>query len=68
MSGCYLQKHGRTSSQTLCVFKPDKMNGFEVQSDADSMLERQERDVLSKLNKNNAKSPSSRHAAGFINR
>jgi len=37
------------------------MNGFEVQSEADSMLERQERDVLSKLNNNNAKSPSSRY-------
>jgi len=37
------------------------MNGFEVQSEADAMLERQERDVLSKLNNNNAKTPSSRY-------
>lgn len=28
------------------VFKPDKMNGFDIQSDVDAMLERQQRDLM----------------------
>ena len=32
------------------VFKPDKMNAFEIQSEADAMLERQKRDVMPSLN------------------
>lgn len=28
------------------VFKPDKMNGFDVQSEVDAMLERQQRDLM----------------------
>ncbi|XP_025084213.1 kinesin-like protein KIF23 isoform X2 [Pomacea canaliculata] len=28
------------------VFRPDKLNGFEVQSEADAMLERQRRDIM----------------------
>ncbi|XP_050395507.1 kinesin-like protein KIF23 isoform X2 [Patella vulgata] len=28
------------------VFRPDKMNGFEVQSEADAMIERQRREIL----------------------
>lgn len=30
----------------LQVFKSDKMNGFEVQSEADAMMERQKRDIM----------------------
>lgn len=30
----------------LQVFRPDKLNGFEVQSEADAMLERQRRDIM----------------------
>ena len=26
--------------------KPDKMNGFEIQSEADAMLDRQRKDIL----------------------
>lgn len=32
------------------VFKPDKMNGFDVQTEADAMLERQHKEILPKLN------------------
>ncbi|CAG2186745.1 KIF23 [Mytilus edulis] len=28
------------------VFKPDRMNGFEIQTDADAMMERQRREIL----------------------
>ncbi|KAL5019545.1 hypothetical protein ScPMuIL_002437 [Solemya velum] len=28
------------------VFKPDKMNGFEIQTEADAMMERQKKDIL----------------------
>ncbi|KAK3602017.1 hypothetical protein CHS0354_027020 [Potamilus streckersoni] len=28
------------------VFKPDKMNGYEVQSEADAMMERQKKDII----------------------
>lgn len=31
------------------VFKPDKMNGYDIQSEADAMLERQRRDIMPKL-------------------
>lgn len=31
------------------VFKPDRMNGFEVQSEADAMLERQKKDIMPNL-------------------
>ena len=31
------------------VFKPDKMNGFDVQSDAEAMLERQRRDIMPRI-------------------
>ena len=34
------------------VFKPDKMNSFEIQSEAEAMLERQRRDVMPPLNVN----------------
>jgi len=33
----------------LKVFKPDRMNGFDVQSEADALLERQTRDINPKL-------------------
>ncbi|CAG5118902.1 unnamed protein product, partial [Candidula unifasciata] len=31
------------------VFRPDRLNGFEVQSEADAMLERQKRDIMPNL-------------------
>ena len=31
------------------MFKPDKMNGFDIQTEADAMLERQRRDITPKL-------------------
>jgi len=31
------------------VFKPDKMNGFDVQSDAEAMLERQRKDIMPRI-------------------
>ena len=31
------------------VFKPDKMNGYDVQTEADAMMERQRRDILPTL-------------------
>ena len=31
------------------VFKPDKMNGYEVQSEVDAMMERQRRDILPRM-------------------
>ena len=36
------------------VFKPDKMNGFEPQSEASAMMERQRLDILPRLNNKNA--------------
>lgn len=39
------------------VFKPDKMNGFDVQSEADAMLERQTRDLMPKLAPQTPKTP-----------
>lgn len=30
----------------LQVFMPDKANGFDVQSEADAMIERQQREIL----------------------
>ena len=38
-------------SMCVCmqVFKPDKMNGFDVQSDAEAMLERQRRDIMPRI-------------------
>lgn len=34
------------------VFKPDKMNSFEIQSEAEAMLERQKRDAMQTLSSN----------------
>ena len=28
------------------IFKPDRMNGFEIQTDAEAMMERQRRDLI----------------------
>ena len=39
------------------VFKPDKMNGFDVQTEADAMLERQTRDLMPKLTPQTPKTP-----------
>ena len=37
----------------MCVlvqmFKPDKMNGFDVQSESEAMLERQRRDIMPRV-------------------
>jgi len=33
----------------LQVFKPDKMNGFDVQTEAEAMLERQRRDIMPRV-------------------
>ena len=35
-----------TSNTIFQVFKPNKMNGFEMQTEADAMMERQKRDIL----------------------
>lgn len=37
------------------VFKPDKMNGFDIQSEADALLDRQKLDILPALYKTNKK-------------
>ena len=31
------------------VFRPDKLNGYDVQSEADAMLERQQRDIMPRM-------------------
>ena len=38
------------------MFKPDRLNGFDIQTDVDAMLERQQRDLMP--NNNNNKLPS----------
>ena len=35
--------------EMLQVFKPDKMNGFDVQTEVDAMLERQRREIMPKM-------------------
>ena len=39
------------------VFKPDKMNGFEAQTEADAMMERQRRDIMPKMLGTNSATP-----------
>ncbi|CAH1789923.1 unnamed protein product [Owenia fusiformis] len=46
------------------VFKPDKMNGFDVQSEADAMVERQRRDLMPKLMKT-PQTPRSKDKGAF---
>ena len=50
------------------VFKPDKMNGFDVQSEADAMLERQNRDITPRLlgHKNNRSNSSSFSSSSYF--
>ncbi|XP_070547007.1 kinesin-like protein KIF23 isoform X1 [Ptychodera flava] len=43
------------------VFKPDKMNGFEVQTEADAMVERQKRELLAMNPPSTPSTPKSRH-------
>ena len=40
------------------VFRPDKMNGFEVQREADAMLERQRRDVMPRFPVGGSRTPA----------
>lgn len=42
------------------VFKPDKMNGFDIQSAADAMLERQRRDITPKMLSTGLQTPGQR--------
>ncbi|XP_035825557.1 kinesin-like protein KIF23 isoform X2 [Aplysia californica] len=49
------------------VFKPDRMNGFEVQTEADAMLERQKKDIMPNLT-TPSKTPSKRPESGDIER
>ncbi|XP_061185396.1 kinesin-like protein KIF23 isoform X2 [Saccostrea echinata] len=45
------------------VFKSDKMNGFEVQSEADAMIERQKRDIMPGIT--TPKTPTSNRRGNF---
>ena len=42
------------------VFKPDKMNGYDVQTEADAMMERQHRDIMPKMLGTAPKTPGGR--------
>lgn len=46
----------------LQVFKPDKMNGFDVQSDSEAMLERQRKDIMPRI-ANTPRTPATPAAA-----
>ncbi len=39
------------------VFKPDKMNHFDVQTEVDAMMERQRRDIMPKIGSNTPRTP-----------
>ena len=53
----------------LCyqVFKPDKMNGYEIQTKVDAMLEQQRRDILPTLHPTTpkAKQRDNKYVHGF---